>query len=84
MLERQYGRSAWTNYPMGVIMILPSFGFNIPDGFDYLALSNLPSGAGLRSSAALELASALAFLGINGQQCPLDVLAMIGRKAEND
>lgn len=84
LLERQGGRSAWTNYPMGVIKVLPSFGFCIPDGFDFLAISNLPSGAGLSSSAALELASASAFLAVNVQQCPLDVLAMIGRKAEND
>jgi len=81
---KQTGPRAWTNYPMGVLTVLPSFGFRIPEGFDYLAASNLPVGAGLSSSAAIELASALAFLSVTGQQCPLDVLAKIGRKAEND
>lgn len=81
---KQGGPAAWTNYPIGVLSVLPSFGFRQPSGFDYLALSDLPSGAGLSSSAAIELASALGFLALTGQVCSPDILAQIGRKAEND
>lgn len=83
-ITRQAGRASWTNYPLGVLSVMPSFGFKIPEGFDYLAMSDLPSGAGLSSSAAIELASALCFLAVTEQSCPPDVLARMGRKAEND
>lgn len=81
---RQTGRASWTNYPLGVLSAMPSFGFKVPDGFDYLAASDLPAGAGLSSSAAIELASALCFLAATGQSAEHGVLARIGRKAEND
>lgn len=83
-VARQTGHGSWTNYPLGVIAALPGFGFRAPGGFDYLAASDLPSGAGLSSSAAIELASALCFLSVTGQECAPEVLAAIGRKAEND
>jgi galactokinase len=83
-VSKQTGRASWTNYPLGVLSVMPSFGFKVPDGFDYLAMSDLPSGAGLSSSAAIELASALCFLGATRQQCAPDILAQMGRKAEND
>jgi len=82
--ERQAGRAAWTNYPLGVISAMPAFGLRAPDGFDYLASSDLPAGAGLSSSAAIELASALCFLAATDQRAEPGVLAQLGRKAEND
>ncbi|NOT95699.1 MAG: galactokinase [Nitrospira sp.] len=83
-LAKQTGPATWTNYPLGVLSVLPSFGFQVPSGFDFLAVSNLPAGSGLSSSAAIELASALAFLAATRQTCPTGLLAQIGRKAEND
>lgn len=83
-INRQTGPAAWTNYPLGILSVLPAFGFQAPGGFDFLALSNLPSGSGLSSSAAIELATALAFLTATHQACPPAILAQIGRKAEND
>jgi galactokinase len=84
LFEKRKGEEHWVNYPLGVISALPYFGFQQPDGFDYLALSNLPVGAGLSSSAAIELASALAFLALTEQSCSREQLAQIGRKAENE
>ena len=81
---KRSGMDAWINYPLGVLSVLPSFGFQFSLGFDFLALSDLPSGAGLSSSAAIELASAMAFLAATGQTCSAVTLAQIGRKAEND
>ena len=83
---KQKGRASWTNYPLGVIAALPHFGLKMPEGFDYLAMSDLPTGAGMSSSAAIELSSALAFLAITGQSAKVDreTLAKIGKHAENN
>jgi galactokinase len=83
-IVKQSGHASWINYPLAILSVMPSFGFTVPDGFDYLAMSDLPSGAGLSSSAAIELASALCFLAVTRQDCAPDVLARLGRKAEND
>ncbi|HEX2100964.1 MAG TPA: galactokinase, partial [Candidatus Synoicihabitans sp.] len=58
-------------------------GLQTPEGFDYVAVSDLPTGAGLSSSAAIELASALAFLALTGQDAPRETVVKIGRYAEN-
>lgn len=84
VLTRQTGPAAWVNYPLGVLSVLPAFGFAEPDGFDFLAVTNLPAGSGLSSSAAIELASALAFLTVTRQTYSAEILARIGRKAENE
>ena len=81
--SRQSGASSWVNYPLGVIAAFPPFGLHPPAGFDFLALSNLPTGAGLSSSAALELASALAVLALSGQAAPREEVVKLCRAAEN-
>ncbi len=80
---KQSGNSSWTNYPLGVLAALPHFGLSVVEGFDYLADSDLPTGAGLSSSAAIELASALAFLGATGQTADRETVVKIGKHAEN-
>jgi galactokinase len=80
---KQQGAAAWANYPLGVLEALSSFSLRRPDGFDYLAMSDLPVGAGLSSSAAIELASGLAFLALAGENPPRETLVKIGRHAEN-
>lgn len=81
--KKQEGARSWVNYPLGVIAALPKFGLKMPGGFDYLIMSNLPTGAGLSSSAALELSSALAFLELSGQDAPRETVVKVGRHAEN-
>jgi galactokinase len=78
------GSDSWANYPLGVWHTLADFQLPRPDGFDLYVSSNLPSGAGLSSSAALELAVALALLQLAGRDtiAPAE-LARIGRHAEN-
>ena len=83
-LERAAGQNAWTNYPLGVLAALRDSGLPSPAGFDYLAVSNVPMGAGLSSSAAIELSSALAFLEAAGSSLGTEALVKIGRKAENE
>jgi galactokinase len=84
--QKQEGLSKWTNYAMGVIAAFPHFGLKAPEGFDYYDLSDLPAGAGMSSSAAIELASALAFLEITGQAGGVDreTVVKIGKHAENN
>jgi galactokinase len=81
---KRTGATSWVNYPLGVLAALPVFGVKAPAGFDFLAMSNLPAGAGLSSSAAIELASALAFLEMAGERPPRETVVKIGKHAENN
>jgi len=82
---RQTGSLSWLNYPLGVWLSLSKFGLAQPASFDLLIHSDLPTGAGLSSSAALELAAGLAFLHLGGAPAVLpQQLAQIGREAENN
>ncbi len=81
---RPAGDEAWINYPLGVWHSLADFGLARPAGFDVVVAADLPAGAGLSSSAALELATALALLALARTPIPgKDVLAKIARHAEN-
>ncbi len=77
------GATGWVNYPLGVLKGLPEFGVEPPSGFDYAVVSDLPTGAGLSSSAAIELASGLAFLALVGAELTREQLVKLGRWAEN-
>ena len=82
-LSKRTGPHSWANYPLGILAAFPEFGLSAPGGFDYFAISDLPVGAGLSSSAAIELASALAFLEATGQQPPREIVVKVGKHAEN-
>jgi galactokinase len=71
----------WTDYPMGVARELAVAGFAIQPA-NLLIRSTVPEGAGLSSSAALEVGSALAFL--NGRTIPPLDLARLCQRAERD
>ena len=82
---KQTGALSWLNYPLGVWLGLEKFGLPQPAQFDLLVHSDLPVGAGLSSSAALELATALALLKLAGAPALApQTLAELGRHAEND
>jgi len=82
---KQTGSLAWLNYPLGVWLGLGEFGLPQPTDFDLLVYSDLPPGAGLSSSAALELSTALALLKVAGAPAlPKQRLAELGRHAENN
>jgi galactokinase len=80
---KQAGQQRWVNYPLGVWTSFREFGWQQPDGLEYFVCSNLPVGAGLSSSAAIELASALAYLGLTGGDPARADVAALGRHAEN-
>jgi galactokinase len=82
-LAKLNGGASWVNYALGVLAALPEFGLRAPAGFDFLAVSDLPVGAGLSSSAAIELASALAFLELTGERPARETVVKVGKHAEN-
>jgi galactokinase len=49
----------WANYPKGVIAAIMQAGHQVPNGFDVAFYGNIPNGAGLSSSASIELATAV-------------------------
>jgi galactokinase len=72
----------WALYPAGVARVLLSRGYS-PEGIDATITSNLPIGAGLSSSAALEVAFATLWQGIGGWNIhPLEK-AQLCQEAEN-
>ena len=73
----------WTDYPLGVVSILAGEGHAIP-GFSLSLWGDVPLGAGLSSSAAVELATALAVTGLIGVSYPGPVLARLCQRAENE
>ncbi len=74
-------RGHWSDYVAGVARELVRAGYGI-QGSDLLIWSTVPAGAGLSSSAALEVSVALALLG-DRRMDPLD-LALLCRRAENE
>ena len=73
----------WGNYPLGVVRTLELHGYPLPSGLDVLFWGNLPTGAGLSSSASLEVLTGtvcneLFGLGIG----PID-MARLCQEAEN-
>ena len=49
----------WANYPKGVIKTFLDRNYKIDSGFDVLFLGNIPNGAGLSSSASIEVLTAV-------------------------
>ena len=75
---------AWANYPLGVFAQFIKRGITITQGYDILFWGNVPAGAGLSSSAAMEVVTAYALNDLLGTGYPLTELAKIGRASEHE
>jgi galactokinase len=73
---------AWCDYVLGVAVILRQVGA-FASGASVLVRGRVPIGAGLSSSAAVEVASALAFMSLNGAAFPMRQVAKMCQRAEN-
>jgi galactokinase len=77
------GEERWANYPIGVIKSLREAGFEI-GGLRLHVSSNLAPGSGLSSSAAFEVATAVAALELFDLNVDPMALAQLCQKAENE
>jgi galactokinase len=75
--------TGWAAYPAGVAWALRTAGYPVR-GATVDVDSNLPVGAGVSSSAALECAVALALCTLSGVAVPRRELAVLAKRAEND
>lgn len=75
---------AWANYPLGVLAQFVKRGVAIEKGYDILFWGNVPAGAGLSSSAAMEVVTAFAFNEILGTNYDRTELAKIGQASEHE
>ena len=81
----------WSDYPAGVLwalreflnQALPELAGPIARGFSFTIAGDVPLGAGLSSSASLEVATAFAVLGALNFSIPHPMIAQLCRRAEN-
>ncbi len=76
--------NSWVNYPLGCIAQYIKRGFELKDGWNILIWGNVPAGAGLSSSAAIEVVTACAFNDIFGAGYDKTELAKIGQLSEHE
>lgn len=74
----------WANYVRGVVWALQQQGFDFPKGFQMAVHGNVPQGAGLSSSAALEVAVGKAISQLLDLKLDNKKIAKIGQFAENE
>ena len=81
--ESHQPSKTWSDYPVGVALQLEQAGFRLR-GANLLIESEVPMGAGLSSSAAIEVATALALADQSGWSPDRVQLAQLCQKAENE
>ncbi len=75
--------SNWINYIQGVVKMILDEGYDLT-GMNLILTGNIPRGAGLSSSAALEVATAVILELVNGFKLDRVKLAKLCQQAEND
>lgn len=75
----------WTDYPIGVMVQLQGKGVQVTRGYDFLYHGEIPNGAGLSSSASLEVLTGYAIQSMEGiTDIDTVELALLSQKAENE
>lgn len=73
----------WSNYMRGVCYVLEEAGYHLR-GAEVVFGGDVPIGSGLSSSAALEIATAVAFLTLAEYEVPGEEIARLCQRAENE
>ena len=74
----------WANYPKGVVAMMQEAGYKITQGLDILVYGNIPNGAGLSSSASLEVLMGLITSTVNNLNLDMVEIVKLSQKAENE
>jgi galactokinase len=74
---------SWADYPIGVIRALRERGVSIPSGLNLTIAGDVPVGAGLSSSASIEVATALAVTRLAQADLSRTEIALACQSAEN-
>ncbi len=82
--ELKYNKNEdWINYPKGMIWSMKDEGYKINTGFDILFYGTIPNGAGLSSSASIEVLTGFVIKDLFDLDIDMTKLALLGQKAEN-
>lgn len=73
----------WANYPKGVIRFLKEKGYRIDSGLDIYIYGNIPNGAGLSSSASIELLTGVIIQDLFNLSIDRVDLVQVGKEVEN-
>lgn len=76
------GGGHWSGYPLGVVQALRDAGVSVPP-FSLTIEGDVPLGAGLSSSASIEVAAAFALLHLAGAEMAREEVAKVCQRAEN-
>ncbi|WP_172194012.1 galactokinase [Saccharibacillus qingshengii] len=74
----------WTDYPVGVMVELAERGYPVSRGFELLYHGEIPNGAGLSSSASIEVVTGYALLSMGGYERDTVEIALLSQGAENN
>ncbi|MDK2917869.1 MAG: galactokinase [Candidatus Petromonas sp.] len=74
----------WANYPKGVVKMFKDAGYKIQTGFEVLFFGNIPNGAGLSSSASIELATSILLKGLFNLDIDMIEMVKLSQKSENE
>lgn len=74
----------WANFPKGMIHTFIEHGFSISSGMDILFYGDIPNGAGLSSSASIEMATGVVLEELFDLEIERLQMIHLGQKVEND
>jgi galactokinase len=84
LLGEERSTATWVDYVQGLTWALRDAGYSLPNGFELRIESSVPLGAGLSSSASLEVAVLRALRSQFDLELDDVKLALLGRRAENE
>ena len=74
----------WANYPKGVVKTFQDAGYKIDKGIDVLFYGNIPNGAGLSSSASIELVTSMLLKVLFDLDIDMVKMVKLSQKSENE
>ncbi|MEK5038173.1 galactokinase [Sporosarcina sp. FSL K6-3457] len=74
----------WANFPKGMIKYMSESGYTISSGMDILFYGNIPNGAGLSSSASIEMVTGALLEGLFDLNIKRLQMIQLGQQVENN